>query len=89
MPSVTRSSALDLATIAETADNLDVNVLLNSLKSARGKGLSLDDFLEVTSVAHELNERWEQTRLGSDLVRSLCELDHAGMRRRDRLRWSV
>jgi len=75
MPSVRRSSAPDLDTIAETADNQDVNVLLNSLKSARGKGLSLDDFLEVTSVAHELNERWGQTRLGSDLVRSLCELD--------------
>jgi hypothetical protein len=64
MPSVRRSSALDLAAIPETADNQDVSALLNNLKSARGKGLSLDEFLEMTSVAREINERWGSDSTG-------------------------
>jgi hypothetical protein len=50
---------------------------MNGLGSARGKGLSFEEFFKLQSVAEELNARWgDSNPLVQDLLRGL--LEHEG-----------
>jgi len=61
-----------LAAVDEKTENKNASAQLIGLKSARGRGLALDELLETNSAHREVGDRVGPNHPGLDLVRNIC-----------------